>query len=170
MIRYYSGLDGLKTGFTETAGYCLTATALKNNMRLITVLMGEETSEVRNKETVELLNYGFSNYKKSIIVKSDTNLGTIEIENGKKEFVDLKLITDAVDLNDKNDTGKYDKKIIINDIKAPVNIGDVVGKLNLYKDGKKINSFDITVKENVKKANYFDYYKRNIKRMFNGVI
>jgi len=170
LIRYYSGLDGLKTGFTETAGYCLTATANKNNMRLITVVMGEESSEVRNKETVELLNYGFANYKKNVVIKNNTDLGTIEIKNGKKQVVNLKLVTDAVDLSDKNDEGNYDKKIKLNEVKAPIKVGDIVGKLDLYKNGKKINSFDVTVKEDVKKANYFDYYKRNIKSMFNGIL
>lgn len=170
LIRYYSGLDGLKTGFTETAGYCLTATANKNNMRLISVVMGEESSEVRNKETVELLNYGFANYKKNVVIKNNTDLGTIEIKNGKKQVVNLKLVTDAVDLSDKNEEGNYDKKIKLNEVKAPIKVGDIVGKLDLYKNGKKINSFDVTVKEDVKKANYFDYYKRNIKSMFNGIL
>lgn len=168
LIRYYSGLDGLKTGFTETAGYCLTATALKNDMRLITVVMGEESSEVRNKETVELLNYGFANYKKKTIVSVNDNLGEIEIKNGKKETVNLKLISDVVDLTSNQSDAKYDKKLNIKDVKAPIKVGDVVGTLDLYKDGKKINSFDITVKENVDKANIFDYYKRNIKSMISG--
>ena len=63
LIRYYNGLDGLKTGFTDNAGYCLTATAKRNNMRLISVVMKEPTPQTRNSETINLLNYGFSNYK-----------------------------------------------------------------------------------------------------------
>lgn len=170
LIRYYSGLDGLKTGFTETAGYCLTATAKKNDMRLITVVMGEDSSEVRNKETVEMLNYGFANYKKNKVLAQGTNLGIIEVKNGKSETVSIKLIDDVVDLSEKNVEGKYDKKIILNEVEAPLKVGDIVGNLDLYKDGKKINSFNITVSNDVKKANYFDYYKRNIKLMFNGIL
>ena len=170
LIRYYNGLDGLKTGFTETAGYCLTATAIKNNMRLITVVMGEETSEVRNKETVELLNYGFANYKKNVVIERDVNLGTISISNSKKEIVSLKLIDDAVDLAANNEETKYAHKIILKDVKAPIKVGDVVGTLDLYKNGKKVNSFGITVSEYVKKANIWDYYKRNLKSMLNGTI
>lgn len=170
LIRYYSGLDGLKTGFTETAGYCLTATALKNDMRLITVVMGEDSSEIRNKETVELLNYGFANYKKKVIVDVGTNLGKIKIKNGKKEVVKLKLMDDVVDLTSNQEDVKYDKKISVKEVKAPIKIGEVVGNLDLYKDGKKINSFDITISENVEKANMWDYYKRNIKSMINGQV
>ena len=170
LIRYYSGLDGLKTGFTETAGYCLTATAIKNDMRLITVVMGEESSEVRNNETVELLNYGFANYKKNIVLKESDNLGEIEINNAKKKLVKLKLINDVVDLVSNHEDSKYDKKMNLKDVKAPIKIGDIVGTLDLYKDGKKVNSFDITVSENVRKANIWDYYKRNLKSILNGVI
>jgi len=170
LIRHYSGLDGLKTGFTETAGYCLTATALKNDMRLITVVMGEETSEVRNKETVELLNYGFANYKKNTVLKNTDYLGEIEISNGKKENVKLKLIDDVVDLVSNQEEAKYDQRINLKEVKAPVNVGDFVGTLDLYKDEKKINSFNITVSENVKKANVWDYYKRNFKSIIGGEI
>lgn len=168
LIRYYSGLDGLKTGFTETAGYCLTATALKNDMRLITVVMGEESSEVRNKETVELLNYGFANYKKKTIVTKNSDLGTIRVKNGNVEYVKLKLIEDAVDLTSNQEESKYDHKINVKDVKAPIKVGNVVGSLDLYKDGKKISSFNITVLEDVEKANIWDYYKRNLKAMIDG--
>ena len=63
LVRYYQGVDGLKTGFTSTAGYCLTATAMKNNLRLISVVMGVETSDKRSSDTVNLLDYGFNTYK-----------------------------------------------------------------------------------------------------------
>jgi len=168
LIRYYSGLDGLKTGFTETAGYCLTATALKNDMRLITVIMGEETSEVRNKETVELLNYGFANYKNIVILKNTDYLGEIKINNAKKSLVKLKLIDDVVDLVSNQEEAKYDQRINLKEVKAPVNVGNFVGTLDLYKDEKKINSFNITVSENVKKANLWDYYKRNFDVSLSG--
>lgn len=168
LIRYYSGLDGLKTGFTETAGYCLTSTAIKNNMRLITVIMGEESSEVRNKETVELLNYGFSNYKKQTILSTDSSLGKVSVKGGKISEVDLKLIKDVVDLTSNQEESKYEHKMKLNEIKAPVMVGDVVGTLDLYKEGVKINSFDITVEQDVEKANLWDFYKRNIGYMING--
>lgn len=168
LIRYYQGLDGLKTGFTKTAGYCLTATAKRNDMRLISVVMGSETSETRSKETIELLDYGFNNYKLKTIFKNDINLGSIKIEYGKKDYVDLKLMEDVTDLVSIESDAKYDHKININTITAPVNVGDKVGVLNLYKDGKKIKSYDITVKESVKKANVWDLYKKNFKYLITG--
>lgn len=71
LVRFYDGVDGLKTGFTSTAGYCLTATAKKDNFRLISVVMGEDTSANRSSDTVKLLNYGFNTYKINIIKKKE---------------------------------------------------------------------------------------------------
>ena len=168
LIRYYNGLDGLKTGFTKTAGYCLTATAKRSDMRLISVVMGSETSETRSKETIELLDYGFNNYKLKTIFKNDINLGSIKIKNGKKEYVDLKLMEDVTDLVSIESEAKYDHKINIKEVSAPVNVGDKVGTLDLYKDGKKIKSYNITVKESIKKANIWDLYKMNFKYLITG--
>ena len=170
LIKYYTGLDGLKTGYTGNAGYCLTATALRNGMRLISVVMGSETSEGRSNDTIELLDYGFNTYKLNTIFNKDINLGSIKIINGKKDEVKLKLLSDVVDLNSIDDDFKYDYKLNVKDIEAPVNVGDIVGKLDLYRDGKKIKSYDITVKESVKKANLWDYYKKNFKYLITGNI
>lgn len=168
LIRHYKGLDGLKTGFTDTAGYCLTATAKRNGMRLISVVMGSDTSENRSKSTVELMDYGFNNYKLNTIYNKNIKLGKVKVLNGKKDYVDLKLVSDVVDLTTILEESKYDYKMNIDEIKAPVSVGDVVGKLTLFKDGKKVDIFDITVKESIKKANILDYYKKNFKYIISG--
>lgn len=169
LIRYYTGLDGLKTGFTETAGYCLTATAKKNNMRLITVVMGEESSEVRNKETVEMLNYGFSNYKKKVVVNKSTDLGTIEVKKGKKDTLKIGLNEDITDLISNQEKKEYDYDLKLEEIEAPIKKGDSVGTLILKADGKKINEFSIISKETVDKANYLDYYMKNFRNFVSGI-
>lgn len=168
LIRYYHGLDGLKTGYTKEAGYCLTATAKRNDMRLISVIMGSDTSETRSKETTELLDYGFNNYKLKTIFKNDIELGSVKVEYGKKDYVDLKLVNDVTDLVSIESESKYDHKIKVNNVEAPINVGDKVGTLDLYKDGKKIKSYDITVKESVKRANLWDLYKKNFKYIVSG--
>ncbi len=168
LIRYYNGLDGLKTGFTKSAGYCLTATASRNGMRLISVVMGEESSEDRSNDTIELMDYGFNNYKLKILFDKSTELGTAKINNGKLDEVKLKLAQDVTSLEEIDNESKYDHKINIKEINAPVYVGDIVGSLDLYKDGKKINSFDITVETTVKKANIWDLYKKNLKKIISG--
>ncbi|MDD4407799.1 MAG: D-alanyl-D-alanine carboxypeptidase [Bacilli bacterium] len=168
LIKYYSGLDGLKTGFTNAAGYCLTATAVRNNMRLISVVMKSPTTKDRSNDTVELLNYGFSNFKLKIILDANHDLGTIEILNGKKENVAIRLIENATNLENMNEEKKYTYNIITNKIKAPVRIGDVVGHLEIIENNKVINRVNITVKENINKANIWDLYIRNLNNILIG--
>ncbi|MDD2238893.1 MAG: D-alanyl-D-alanine carboxypeptidase [Bacilli bacterium] len=168
LIKYYSGLDGLKTGFTNAAGYCLTATAVRNNMRLISVVMKSPTTKDRSNDTVELLNYGFSNFKLKIILDAKHDLGTIEILNGKKENVAIRLIENATNLENMNEEKKYTYNIITNKIKAPVRIGDVVGHLEIIENNKVINRVNITVKENINKANIWDLYIRNLNNILIG--
>ena len=85
LVRFYDGVDGLKTGFTKTAGYCLTATAKKNNFRLISVVMGEDTTENRSSDTVKMLNYGFNTFKINIIKKKGESLGKVRVEKGMQQ-------------------------------------------------------------------------------------
>ena len=163
LIKYYNGLDGLKTGFTKNAGYCLTSTAKRNDMRLISVIMKEETSQKRNEETTKLLDYGFTNYKIKTIVSSKDNIGSIYIFNSKKENYDLTLINDATNLEGVNDQNNYSYNINLDNVKAPLKVGDKIGTLDIISNGSIIKNIDITVKEDVKKANLFDLMKRNIK-------
>lgn len=170
LIKYYTGLDGLKTGFTKTAGYCLTSTAKRNDMRLISVVMKEPSSQVRNSETISLLNYGFSNYKIKTILKKDQKLGTIEVQNSKKELADITILEDATNLELINDNKEYSFNIVTDKVKAPLKKGDKVGTLELTEQGTVIKRLNITVKENIPKANIWDLYKRNFKSIIIGSI
>ncbi len=168
LVRFYPGVDGLKTGYTQKAGYCLTATAKKNNLRLISVVMGEDSIEKRSQDTVKLLNYGFNSYKVNLIKSKKDILGKIKVEGGKKQYVDVTLTDDAIELLKTNDKiSKYKFNLKIDKVKAPVKKGDIVGKVEILNSQNKIiNEYNITVNENVLKAKYFDYLKRNIKSVF----
>ena len=168
LVRFYPGVDGLKTGYTQKAGYCLTATAKKNNLRLISVVMGEESIEKRSQDTVKLLNYGFNSYKVNLIKSKDDVLGKVKVDGGKKEYVNVSLTDDAIELLKTNDKiSKYKFNLKIDKIKAPVKKGDIVGKVEILNNqNKKINEYDITVNENILNANYLDYVKRNLKSVF----
>lgn len=168
LLNYYEGLDGLKTGYTTKSGYCITATAKRNNMRLISVVMGEENNKIRNQDTIALLNYGFSNFKIETILKSDADLGKIHIKSGKSEYAKLKLMNDAVDLVNILEQNKYNYKITKDKVSAPLKVGDKVGLLSIYANDIKIKDYDLTIDKDIKKAGYFDYLKRNIKYFFRG--
>ncbi|MDD4795293.1 MAG: D-alanyl-D-alanine carboxypeptidase, partial [Bacilli bacterium] len=168
LIKYYTGLDGLKTGFTDNAGYCLTATAKRNNMRFISIVMKEPTPTSRNNDIIELLNYGFSNYKLKIILDTTKELGELEVIKGKSKTVKIALVENATNLENINEEKKYTYNIIASPIKAPVKPGDIVGSLDIIESGKVISSFDITVKNKVLKANVWDLYKRNLNSILIG--
>lgn len=165
LVRFYDGVDGLKTGFTQNAGYCLTATGKKNNLRLISVVMGEESIEKRSSDTVKLLNYGFNTFKVNLIKNKSEILGKVNVQKGKKENVDVVLVNDLIELLNASDKpSNYKFKILVDKITAPVKKGDVIGKVKVLDDnGVLISQVDITVNENVLKANLWDLFKRNLK-------
>ena len=87
MVRFYEGIDGLKTGYTEDAKYCLTATMKRNNMRLISIVMGADTKEKRNEDTIAMMEYGYSQYGISNIYNKEDVIGKITIDNAKQKEV-----------------------------------------------------------------------------------
>ena len=165
LVRFYEGVDGLKTGYTTTAGYCLTATASKDNFRLISVVMGEETSEARSSDTVKMLNYGFNTYKINVIKKNDEVLGKARVDGGKQDYTEIVLLKDATELlKNTEEVSDYQFKLKVNNIKAPVKPGDIVGSaLIIDSDGNIIDEVDVTVKNAIKKASILDYLLKNIK-------
>lgn len=167
LINYYEGLDGLKTGYTLDSGFCITATAKRNGMRLISVVMGEESNKIRNEDTIALLNYGFSNYKLESVVK-ENRLGSIDILFGKKDSAKLKLIGDGVDLVNILEENNYSYEVIKNKVIAPVKSGDIVGEVNIYSNSVKIDTLKLTVFEDVKRANFLDIYLDNLKILVSG--
>lgn len=165
LVRFYDGVDGLKTGFTKTAGYCLTATASKNNFRLISVVMGEDTSENRSSDTVKMLNYGFNTFKINIIKTKGESLGKVRVEKGKQDNANIVLLNDATEILKNTDpVTEYSFNLKVNKIKAPVKVGDIVGTAEIIdSEGNIVDEVDVTVEKDIKKANILDYMLRNLK-------
>jgi D-alanyl-D-alanine carboxypeptidase (penicillin-binding protein 5/6) len=137
-------------------------------MRLISVVMKEATPNDRSNDTINLLNYGFTNYKVKVVANNKKNLGKVNVINGKKEFVNIKLINDASNLENINEENKYNYNIKVNTIKAPVKVNDKIGYLELITNGKVINKFNLTVTENIPKASIGDLILRNLKKILIG--
>lgn len=170
LVRFYDGVDGLKTGFTNTAGYCLTATAKKNNFRLISVVMGEDTGENRSSDTVKMLNYGFNTFKINTIKTRKEVLGKVRVERGKTDFANITLLNDATELLKNTDTvGEYKFNLKVDKLKAPVKVGDIVGTTEIIdQDGNIIDEVDVTVEKPILKANILDYLLRNLRTVGAG--
>ena len=167
LVRFYNGVDGLKTGYTAEAGFCITATANINDMRIITVVMGEPDSDTRNKDVSSVFDYVYAQYGLQKIVDTDTVLEEVAVEKGKNEYVGIVAKEDITDLYNKNDgVGDFTYDVDIDKIKAPISKGDVVGKFTLKENGNIIKTVDLTVQQDVEKANIFELYLRYLKQIF----
>ena len=169
LVRFYDGVDGLKTGYTEDAGYCMTATAEKDGMRVIAVVMGEETSKIRNQEVSEMLDYAFAQYKGINMLKNKNALGKYRVENGKEEYVRVVPVGDTNMVKKKSEqSGNFSYDIKINSLKAPLKVGDNVGTLTIKENDNNVKTLKLTVTKDVEKANFIDLFSRNVKDMIIG--
>jgi len=168
LIKFYNGLDGLKTGFTDNAGYCLTGSMKRNDMRLITVTMKAPTKEDRNTDTINMMEYAYSMFYKDTILKSDKKLGTMFVDNSKKRKVNYYLEKDATVVVPK-DVRNIDYKYTIDltNTKAPLKKGDKVGTLKLSVNNEEI-SYNVIVNESVLKSNFFNRILNYFKDILNG--
>ena len=165
LVRFYKGVDGFKTGYTNEAGYCLTATANKG-FRVIAVVMGEETSELRNKEVSELLDYAYATYKLKTILKHDDIIKKEIIYSILEKEVELVPKYDVTILSKKIDGDKeYTYDIKIDKIKAPLKVGDEIGVIEVIDSNNIIKKVPITVNKDISKANIFKLYLRNLKEI-----
>jgi D-alanyl-D-alanine carboxypeptidase (penicillin-binding protein 5/6) len=170
LVRFYPGVDGLKTGYTDGAGYCLTATAMKNGVRYITVVMGEPTSDMRSQETTNLLNYAFNTYRLNTIINTKQELGKIKIEKGMQDYGTLVVKNDVteVELNNQ-DKLNYSYNLKLNEIIAPVKNGDIVGSVDILdNEGLIIRTDDLTIKEDIKKATLRHIFNKNLRVLIYG--
>ena len=171
LVRFREGVDGLKTGYTEGAGYCLTATMKKDGMRVIATVMGEPSSSIRNSEVSSMLDYAFAQVGLKKLLSKNSVVETI---NSPKANTDKIKIVPKEDVNllykkiDGEITPTY--KIKIKEIKLPVKKGDIVGKLYVKNNKKIINEIDLTVLKDVDKCNIFELYLKNLKNIISGNI
>ena len=169
LVRFYKGVDGLKTGYTDTAGYCLTATINKDNMRVIAVVMGEDSSTTRNSEVSGLLDYAYNLYKKDTYITKEEVLGNAKVEKGNIEYANIVTIDDISIINKKEyKRGEIKFELDLKYLKAPIKKGDVVGKIKVIENGNIISEADVTIDKNIDKAGYFTMFIRNLKEIISA--
>ncbi|MFD1707085.1 D-alanyl-D-alanine carboxypeptidase family protein [Siminovitchia sediminis] len=163
LVRFYPGVDGLKTGFTSEAKYCLTATAKKDGMRVIAVVFGAPTSKSRNAQITKMLDYAFSQYSSHSLYKKGENLGKVKVSKGHVKEIHAQTSEPISILTKKGEKiTDYSTEVKLNkNIKAPVKKGDTVGKIIIQKDGKQLAESELIAGKNVKKASWWQLYKRS---------
>lgn len=161
LIRYFEGCDGGKTGSTNEAGCCLTASAKRNDMRLISVIIGAENSKTRFNESSLLLSYGFANFENKLLVDISAPLKKVKVNKGKFDEVDVYGEENFSVIVKKGDNATYETDMEIPDaVKAPLENGDVVGKVVITKEGSVIKEVNVIVKEDIKHSSYLDNFNK----------
>lgn len=172
LIRFYDGADGLKTGFTDNAGYTMAVTAKRNDMRLLAVVLGEDVSKVRNAETTALLDYGFNLYKIDVIKKQGDVITSISLDKGDKKSIDVVLGKDITVLSKKSETGdkNYTEKVSLNEIQLPIEKNQEVGTIEIFSGKQKIGSYPLVASDGVAKKSFWKMFIGNFKDMIVGDI
>lgn len=152
LIRFYNGATGLKTGSTSKAGFCMSATAKRDGLHLIAVVMGADTRDIRNEAAKQLLDYGFANY--SIYQNSGGEAGRIKVIGGVKNSCSLAYPEFTVLMPKGKNRSVQTEFLIDEQIKAPVEIGDRVGTVRYICDGETIGESEVTACEQVDKIGY----------------
>ncbi len=168
LVRFYDGADGLKTGHTDAAGYCLAATAKRGDLRLIGIVLGESDSKVRNNETMALLDYGFNSVKLNILKKKGEVIKKEKIDKANKEIVSIILKENLGVVESVSEKGKYTYKIDIDKIKLPINKGTTVGKIDVLENGKVVSTGELVINQTIAPLKFFELFKKGLVDLVSG--
>lgn len=160
LVRFYDGCDGGKTGFTNEAGFCLAATAKRNGMRIISVVIGEENSKNRFDDVRTMFDYAFANYSNQKVVESGVTMESqAKVKGGKNKTVSVMPERDSYVFTKRGEKKDVSLQTEFKSVKAPIQKGDVVGEIVVYEQNVEIDRISLLAGEDVKKANLFDCLK-----------
>ena len=168
LVRFYEGCDGGKTGFTNEAGFCLAATAKRNNMRVISVVIGEKTSAERFEDVKTMFDYAFANYFVTPILYAGQALEEkAYVNGGKREEVEVYPQRDVSVFSKRGEKANITLEKRLQKLKAPVKKESTIGELIVFKDGVEIERVNLLASEDVKAATFADRL-RKIARNWNA--
>ena len=171
LIRFYDGADGLKTGHTDDAGYCLAATAKRGDLRIIAIVLGESNSKVRNSETMSLLDYGFNTVKVDTLKGRGEIVKKVKVDKSSKKIINVAIKNDLNVIETKSSkVNKYKYTIKMNNFIIPLKKGDVIGKIVASDSNNNVvSSADLTVMEDIKKLSLLKIYKDTLLNITTGI-
>jgi serine-type D-Ala-D-Ala carboxypeptidase (penicillin-binding protein 5/6) len=167
LIKFYDNCDGLKTGFTTKAGYCLSATVNRKNLRLVSVVMGEPDTNTRFAETRKMLDYGFANFEITQLNKKGDEVTQVEVKKGVKTTIKGLFREDVKILLKKGEKGKIENEIKLDEnITAPLKVGQKIGEVIYKVGGKEITKAEIVADSDVEKASFIRLFFRMVLSWF----
>lgn len=166
LIKEYNGITGIKTGFTNEAKHCISASAERDGLHLIAIIMGAESSETRFDESKKLLDHGFTNYQSINIGKKGDAISIIPIEKGNSNNLEIVMKEDSSILRSKDDKFNIEKDIELPKyVEAPVKENEVLGKINILVDEEIIDSVDIVAKTNIKRSSFLGLLSKSLENL-----
>ena len=166
LIRYYNGCDSGKTGSTGEAGYCLTSSAVRNNMRLISVVIGAKTGKDRFKESTSILNYGFANFENKQLVNKVNVLKELSTKKCKNDIAEIIPVEDFFAFDKKGSSSNYNVTVELPESIGATKVGEIVGRVIISKEGNVIKIIGLTVKNDVEGLSFIDNVKNIIANMY----
>lgn len=169
MLKWYNGITGLKTGYTPEAKHCVSATATRDGMKLIAVILGSEDGKVRFREAAGLLDYGFSNYMVKTGPQVGEVLGSVPVKKGDKDLVEL-TIEDSMSfvVPKSNSTSELTYEIAYEDkVVAPIYKGQKLGTITYSLDGQVVGEAKLVATNDIGKAKFKNMLPYMYKRFFN---
>jgi D-alanyl-D-alanine carboxypeptidase (penicillin-binding protein 5/6) len=157
MVRFYNDVDGIKTGWTEDAGYCISVTAKRNNLRLISVVMGSPKVEIRNKEARKLIDYGFANFNSYPVAKKDDKMQQVRVSKGSSLKVNAVTDSDIFVLLNKGEEKNIKKTAELPEVvNAPLKKGDKIGELVISINDKEVGRYNLVSDADVSKSSFLN--------------
>ena len=170
LVRFYKGCDGLKTGFTNEAKYCISATATRDNLRMLTVIMGAPTYKVRNRDASMLMNYGFSKFDAKKIVSKHEDVEKVNLNKKGTKFFFAKASEDLTVILERGTEGKITKKCVLNEEKKEYKKNEVVGYCEVYVNEKLYGKIPVYSDRDVVAYGILDNIKYNFMNLFDNAI
>ncbi|WP_010240596.1 D-alanyl-D-alanine carboxypeptidase family protein [Clostridium arbusti] len=170
LVRFYKGCDGLKTGFTDEAKYCISATATKDGVRMLAVIMGAPTYKVRNRDASMLMTYGFSKFESKKIIQKNGTVEKVNLNKKGDKFFLAKASEDVNIIVPKGNNSKIDRKCVYNKNNKGFKKDNEIGYCEFYQDGKVCGKVKLYCDRDVKKGGIFEHFKYNLGRVFDNAI
>lgn len=168
LVRFYDGADGVKTGYTSEAKFCLSASAYREGMRVIAVVMGAPSTKVRNADVTQMMDYAFAQYSNHVVIEKGATIANLEIEKGMESNIHLTaeqpfsiLIKRGSDISKITYEVDMDKSV-----KAPIVQGQPIGKLIIYQEDRAVKEYELLSPTTIDKVNWFRLLKRSVNSLF----
>lgn len=169
LVRFYKGCDGTKTGFTNDAMHCISASAKRGGVRFIAIVLGAKSSEERFSLAKELLNYGFANYKTHTVAQKGQSFDgstNLRVRLGRTDYVNGVTAESVSELTEIQSKSEYTVTSVPDDyITAPVLKGDKIGYYIIYKNNEELARVDMLAESDVERLSYKDYISRLFSRL-----